>query len=81
MPLYGQEINALTSAIARMNLFLHGIEDFQIVNGDTLAAPAFIERGKLKSGAVMLSRQINMVETFWEFLHRDVLITRSCNTL
>lgn len=47
--LYGQEINALTAAIARMNLFLHGIEDFQIVNGDTLAAPAFIERGKLKT--------------------------------
>ena len=33
--LYGQEINALTSAIARMNLFLHGIEDFHIVNDDT----------------------------------------------
>lgn len=46
--LYGQEINALTSAIARMNLFLHGIEDFHIVNDDTLSNPAFIERGKLK---------------------------------
>ncbi len=46
--LYGQEINALTSAIARMNLFLHGIEDFHIVNDDTLASPAFIERGKLQ---------------------------------
>jgi type I restriction enzyme M protein len=46
--LYGQEINALTSAIARMNLFLHGIEDFQIVNDDTLLNPAFIEHGQLK---------------------------------
>lgn len=46
--LYGQEINALTSAIGRMNLFLHGIEDFHIVNDDTLASPAFIERGKLQ---------------------------------
>lgn len=53
--LYGQEINALTSAIARMNLFLHGIEDFQIVNGDTLAAPAFIERGKLKTFDMVLA--------------------------
>lgn len=53
--LYGQEINALTSAIARMNLFLHGIEDFQIVNGDTLAAPAFIERGKLKTFDLVLA--------------------------
>lgn len=55
VPLYGQEINALTSAIARMNLFLHGIEDFQIVNGDTLAAPAFIEHGKLKTFDLVLA--------------------------
>ena len=53
--LFGQEINALTSAIARMNLFLHGIEDFQIVNGDTLAAPAYIERGKLKTFDLVLA--------------------------
>lgn len=46
--LYGQEINALTSAIGRMNLFLHGIKDFEIVNADTLRYPAFIENGKLK---------------------------------
>ncbi len=53
--LYGQEINALTSAIARMNLFLHGIEDFKIVNGDTLATPAFIERGKLQQFDVVVA--------------------------
>ena len=35
--LYGQEKNLTTSAIARINLFLHGVEDFQIVRGDTLA--------------------------------------------
>jgi type I restriction enzyme M protein len=46
--IYGQEINALTSAIARMNLFLHGVKDFQIVNDDTLTAPAFIENGQLQ---------------------------------
>ena len=45
---YGQEINALTSAIGRMNLFLHGVKDFCIVNGDTLKSPAFVENGKLK---------------------------------
>jgi type I restriction enzyme M protein len=41
--LYGQEKNLTTSAIARMNLFLHGIEDFQIVRGDTLRNPAFFD--------------------------------------
>jgi type I restriction enzyme M protein len=46
--IYGQEINALTSAIARMNLFLHGVKDFEIVNADTLTAPAFIKDGQLR---------------------------------
>jgi len=46
--IYGQEINALTSAIARMNLFLHGVKDFHIVNDDTLIVPAFIENGQLQ---------------------------------
>jgi type I restriction enzyme M protein len=37
--LYGQEVNLTTAAIARMNLFLHEIEDFKIVRGDTLRSP------------------------------------------
>ncbi len=53
--LYGQELNYLTSAIARMNLFLHGIEDFQIVNGDTLLNPAFVENGQLKKFDLVLA--------------------------
>lgn len=52
---YGQEINALTSAIARMNLFLHGLKDFTIVNSDTLKYPAFIEGKKLKRFNVVLA--------------------------
>lgn len=44
---YGQEINALTSAIGKMNLFLHGVKDFHIVNDDTLKNPAFVENGEL----------------------------------
>ena len=39
--IYGQEKNLTTSAIARMNLVLHGIEDFQIAREDTLRSPAF----------------------------------------
>ncbi|REJ65350.1 MAG: SAM-dependent DNA methyltransferase [Planctomycetota bacterium] len=39
--LFGQEKNLTTSAIARMNLFLHGVEDFQIIRKDTLRFPAF----------------------------------------
>lgn len=53
--LYGQELNQLTSAIGRMNLFLHGVSDFDIVNDDTLARPAFVERGKLMQFDLILA--------------------------
>ncbi|WP_062213890.1 type I restriction-modification system subunit M [Demequina oxidasica] len=39
--LYGQEKVLATSAIARMNLLLHGVEDFKIIREDTLRSPAF----------------------------------------
>lgn len=53
--LFGQERNLLTSAIGRMNLFLHGIEDFKIARDDTLANPAFIEGDHLMSFDVVLA--------------------------
>jgi type I restriction enzyme M protein len=53
--LYGQEINLITSSIARMNMFLHGIEEFSIVRGDTLANPAFIENDELQKFNVILA--------------------------
>ena len=45
--LFGQEKNLTTSAIARMNLFLHGASDFQVVRGDTLRNPAFFSGDNL----------------------------------
>ena len=47
--IYGQEKNLSTSAIARMNLFLHGAKDFKITQGDTLRSPNHHEGGKLKT--------------------------------
>ncbi|WP_069660691.1 type I restriction-modification system subunit M [Arcticibacter eurypsychrophilus] len=55
LKLYGQEINLITSAIARMNMFMHGIEEFSIVRGDTLAQPAFLENDELKKFNVILA--------------------------
>lgn len=55
LKLYGQEINLLTSAIARMNMFMHGIEEFSIVRGDTLANPAFLHNDALKTFNVILA--------------------------
>ena len=47
--IYGQEKNLSTSAIARMNLFLHGARDFKIAQGDTLRNPNFLYRGELQT--------------------------------
>jgi type I restriction enzyme M protein len=41
LKLSGQEISLTTAAIARMNLFIHDIEDFRILRGDTLREPRF----------------------------------------
>jgi type I restriction enzyme M protein len=41
--LFGQEKNLTTSSVARMNLMLHGVEDFQIERGDTLRNPIFTD--------------------------------------
>jgi type I restriction enzyme M protein len=53
--LYGQERNLMTSAIARMNCFLHGVEDFEIVRGDTLSDPKFVEGDRLRQFDVVLA--------------------------
>jgi type I restriction enzyme M protein len=53
--LYGQEINLTTSAIARMNLVLHGVEDFEIQRGDTLAEPKFVSGDRLRTFDLVLA--------------------------
>ena len=53
--LYGQERNLITSAIARMNLFLHGFEDFRVERGDTLADPKLLEGDSLRRFDLVLA--------------------------
>lgn len=63
--LYGQELNYGTSAIARMNLFLHGIADGHIAHGDTLARPAFHDaQGRLQTFDVVLANPPYSIKTW-----------------
>lgn len=55
MGLYGQELITITAAIARMNLVIHGVSDFQISSGNTLADPAFTEGDALRTFDVVLA--------------------------
>ena len=61
---FGQEINALTSAIARMNLYLNGVEDFSIVREDTLTHPAFIDGSKLRKFDIVLANPPYSIKTW-----------------
>lgn len=47
LKIFGQEKNLTTSSIARMNMFLHDVEDFKISRGDTLRSPAYYEGDQL----------------------------------
>jgi len=53
--LYGQEKNLTTSSIARINLFLHGVEDFYIVRGDTLRQPAYHTHDQLQQFDIVIA--------------------------
>lgn len=45
--IYGQELNAQTWALCTMNMFLHGVDDARIWQGDTLSNPQSIENDHL----------------------------------
>ncbi len=53
--LYGQERNHMTASIARMNLVLHGVDDFDVARGDTLANPCFVEQDTLKTFDIVVA--------------------------
>ncbi|MDR2781478.1 MAG: type I restriction-modification system subunit M [Holosporaceae bacterium] len=53
--IYGQERNAQTWALCKMNMFLHNIADATIWQGDTLANPQNIENDKLMKFQVIVA--------------------------
>lgn len=62
--IFGQEINALTASIARMNLYLNGVEDFSIVREDTLAHPAFVDGSHLRKFDIVLANPPYSIKTW-----------------
>lgn len=52
---FGQEINAISASIARMNLYLNGVEDFSIVRKDTLLYPAYVDGSQLRKFDIVLA--------------------------
>lgn len=52
---YGQELNAQTWALCTMNMFLHGVDDARIRQGDTLSNPQHTENDKLMKFQVVVA--------------------------
>lgn len=61
---FGQEINPLTSSIARMNLYLNGVEDFSVVCADTLKEPAFVDGSQLRKFDIVLANPPYSIKTW-----------------
>ncbi len=55
LKLYGQELNLMSASIARMNLFLHGIVDFDIQRANTLSEPRFLEADRIQQFDVVVA--------------------------
>lgn len=55
LKLFGQEKNLTTSSIARINLYLHGIDDFRIDKEDTLRNPVFRDNDQLSTFDVVIA--------------------------
>ena len=53
--IYGQELNAQTWALCTMNMFLHGVDDSKIWQGDTLSNPQNIEQDQLMKFQVVVA--------------------------
>jgi type I restriction enzyme M protein len=70
--LYGQEINAETCAIARMNVILHGLEA-EIRQGDTLADPKFLEGNGLRKFDFVLANPMWNQDGYRDLMENDRL--------
>jgi len=56
MRFFGQEFNQTSSAIGRMNLYFHDVDDAEIRRGDTLRDPKFTDNlGKLRTFDVVIA--------------------------
>jgi len=68
--LYGQEINDDTWAMAKMNVFLHGMRAF-ILQGDTFVNPRFLVGGELKKFDLVIANPMWNQKGFKRYMEDD----------
>lgn len=55
LKLFGQELKGFTTSISRINMFMHGIDEFTLVQGNTIDSPQILEDDEIKQFDVVMS--------------------------
>lgn len=53
--LYGQELKVFTTSVARINMLMHGIDEFTLTSGNTIDQPQILENDEIKQFDVVMS--------------------------
>ena len=74
---FGQEINNQIAKICRINLLLHGLDNFEMQIGDTLREPKFIKSDNLDQfSAVVANPPLNINDWGYEEFYRNDKLDR-----
>lgn len=55
LKLFGQELKVFTTSVARINMFMHGIDEFTLTSGNTIDKPQILEEDQLRQFDVVMS--------------------------
>jgi len=55
LKLYGQELKVFTTSVARINMLMHGIDEFTFTSGNTIDKPQILEDDQIKQFDVVMS--------------------------
>ena len=55
LKLFGQELKVFTTSVARINMFMHGIDEFTLTSGNTIDKPQILEHDEIKKFDVVMS--------------------------
>ena len=55
LKLYGQELKVFTTSVARINMLMHGIDEFTFTSGNTIDKPQILEDDQIKQFDLIMS--------------------------
>ena len=55
LKLFGQELKVFTTSVARINMFMHGIDEFTLTSGNTIDKPQILEHDEIKQFDLVMS--------------------------